>query len=75
MNIYKVFNDYKKKRKIMETLKINSKIVKSNFTIIIPYRNDKLNERKLQLEKFIEFAKKTFDSNVKILIIEQEENY
>lgn len=55
----------------METVKINSKLVKSKFTIIIPYRNDKLNERKFQLEKFIEFAKKTFDSNVKILIIEQ----
>ena len=73
MDIYKKFKIYKSNRKILEVKNIDSKVVKSNYCIIIPYRNDKLNERKLQLNNFIEFSKKFFDSNIKIYIIEQED--
>lgn len=71
MNIIKKYKDYKKNRKILEVKFINSKPLNNNLAIIIPYRNDDSNTRKTQLDYFIDFAKKTFNSNVKIFIIEQ----
>ena len=73
MNIYKQYKLYKQNRKILEVKFIDSKSQDKNYAIIIPYRNDKRNERKKQFDKFIKFAKKTFNDNVKIIIIEQSD--
>ena len=73
MNIYKQYKLYKQNRKILEVKFIDSKSQDKNYAIIIPYRNDKENERKKQFDKFIKFAKKTFKDNVKIIIIEQSD--
>ena len=58
MDIFKKYKKYKKNRKILEVKFIDSNEIKINYAIIIPYRNDKDNVRKKQLEKFIEFSKK-----------------
>lgn len=73
MNIFKEYKKYKQTRKILEVKYIDSKPENKNYAIIIPYRNDKNNERKKQLEKFIQFSKKNFKENVKIFIIEQSD--
>ena len=74
MNIFEKFNKYKKTRKIMKISEIDSKVKQLKYSIIIPYRNNKSNERKEQLGIFIDFAKKTFSNNVKIFIIEQSDD-
>ena len=74
MNIHKLYKKYKQKRKILEVKFIDSKPENNNYAIIIPYRNDEHNERKKQFDKFIEFVKINFNDNVKIIIIEQNNN-
>ena len=60
MSIFKDYRKYKKSRKILEVKFIDSKPETNKYAIIIPYRNDKDNIRKKQLNKFIDFAKKKF---------------
>lgn len=73
MNIFKQYKKYKQTRKILEVKFIDSNSENNNYAIIIPYRNDKDDVRKKHLKKFIEFAKKKFKNNVKIIIIEQSD--
>lgn len=73
MSIYKEYQKYKQNRKILEVKYIDSKPGKINYGIIIPYRNDKNNVRKEQLNKFIQFCNNVFNDNVKILVIEQSD--
>lgn len=69
-DITKKFNLYKDNRIIMEKIKFNltNKLQKSKSIIIVPYRDNKLQDRKKQLNKFIDFWK---NKDIPVFIIKQ----
>lgn len=74
----KLYNKYKKQRKIINYKKINLNnkelIYNKSFIIIIPYRDDKKHVRKKHLNIFIDKIPKLFNNlncKFKILIVEQ----
>jgi len=81
-DIYKKFGVYKKKRKIITKVKklIEWKDVNKNIksAIIVPFRDNKFQDRKGQLIKFIEYWKnkkiELKDYHFKIFIIEQSQD-
>lgn len=72
--INKEFIEYKKNRTIMEKIKTN---FNNNFVktaIIVPFRDNKLQNRKEQLDKFISFWNKQKDFNIYIVIQPNDNN-
>ncbi len=67
------YSDYKKNRKILKGIQFNireiSKRLCNNVAIIVPYRDNKFQNRKQQLEKFLDHYKNF--KNTDIYIIEQ----
>lgn len=73
MSINKKYKSYIDNRKDVPRIKINVDDIPNQYSkvaIIVPYRNDILNERKIQLDNFVEYYH-NFLPNIQIFIIEQ----